>query len=142
MGPPADAHVDPATVERVVGSYPVRLAVLFGSQVSGSATPASDVDVAVAFDESLSTEERHRARLGLTVDRMEALGTDDVDVADFATVRPAVGVSALRSGRVLVGQAATVEAFADRLESMAESRSHEERVRQFDELLNRLEEAV
>lgn len=134
--------VDPATVRRVVSGRPIRLAVLFGSHARGTQTAESDVDVAVAFDGSLSPEARHRARLDLTVALMEALETDDVDVLDLETLPPAVGASALRTGIVLVGDPDLAAELAAQFEDRVTSRTHEERMRQFDELLDRLENTV
>jgi predicted nucleotidyltransferase len=37
--------------DRVAREFPVRMVVLFGSQVSGEASPDSDIDVAVVFEE-------------------------------------------------------------------------------------------
>lgn len=56
-------EIDTATIRSVVERYPVRLAVLYGSLARGTATAASDVDIAVAFDAELSPEERLRRRV-------------------------------------------------------------------------------
>jgi len=145
MTPPDEAAttgIDPGTVEHVLGDHPVRVAVLFGSHVRGTANAGSDIDLAVEFDDSLSEEERHRARLDLIVDLMEALRVNDVDVTDLDGIRPAVGASALRTGVVLLGSHDRITELRERFEARATDRSHEERMRQFDELIERLEEAV
>lgn len=137
-----DAGLDHATVKRVLEEHPVRVAVLYGSQVTGTATAESDVDVAIEFESSLSADERHRARLALVVDLMEGLGVNDVDVTDLESIRPAVGASALRTGVVLVGSDARVAELAEGFEARLSRRTHEERMQEFDELIERLEEAV
>ena len=103
--------VDPDRDRRVLEEYPIRLAVLFGSQAEGTAIQQSDVDIAVAFDEELSPTQRLDERIELTTELMTSLGTDAVDVADLETIRPAVGRSALENGEVLVGDRATLEAY-------------------------------
>jgi len=145
MSPVDDAvtgDVDPATLRRLLGEHPVRVGVLFGSQVQGSRTAESDVDIAVEFGDTLSTDERHRARLDLIVDVQETLGIDDVDVVDFGGVRPAVGASALRTGVVLVGDEERVERLREDFESRTTNRSHDERMREFDDIIERLEASL
>jgi len=136
------ATVDTADVTEVLQDHPVRIGVLFGSTVRGTETPESDVDVAVAFEESLPSADRHRARIDLVVDLMETLGVNDVDVTDLDGVRPAVGVSALRTGAVLVGDPDRIDRLREAFESRTTDRTHDERMRALDELIDRLEEAV
>lgn len=143
MEPAADELDDvPEPIGSVLREHPVRTAVLFGSRVQGTETAESDLDIAVEFDVDHSVDERHRARLELIVDLMEALDTDDIDVADLSAIRPAVGASALRTGVVLLGDADRVERLREDFERRTTHRSHEERMRAFDELLARLEETV
>lgn len=143
MEPAADV---PAEVTEPLGTvlrdHPVRTAVLFGSRIRGTETAQSDFDIAVEFDADLSVDERHRVRLELIVDLMEALETDDVDVTDLSTIRPAVGASALRTGVILIGDDERVEQLRADFERRATRRSHEERMHAFDELLDRLNDTV
>lgn len=134
--------VDPTVVRRVLREHPIRIGILFGSHVRGTETTESDVDVAVEFEDSLSDEERHRARIDLIVDLMEAIGVNDVDVTDLEDVRPAIGAAALRTGVALVGEEARIDRLREEFASQTIDRSHEQRMREFDELLDRLEEAV
>ena len=62
-----------ASDARVLGVF------LFGSQADGTATPRSDIDLAVLFDRDLTLNEE----LGFEVAVSQALGTDDVDVVDL-----------------------------------------------------------
>ena len=133
--------VDPNVVAEVVERYPVELAVLFGSHARDTASPGSDVDVAVAFAGDRSPSERLELRIELVVDLVEALGTDAVDVADFDSIRPAVGASALDHGTVLVGDGDALEAARDRFDDEPDE-SHEERMERFDSILDRLEADV
>lgn len=141
-GDDGSVSVDPTAVTRVLQDHPVQVGVLFGSHARGTATSESDVDVAVEFDDALSTEKRHQARIDLIVDLMERLGVNDVDVTDLEGVRPAVGASALRTGVVLIGRQSRVDRLREDFESRTTERTHNERMQQFDELLERLEEAM
>jgi len=63
-------------------------------------------------------------------------------VTDLDGVRPAVGVSALRTGAVLVGDPDRIDRLREAFESRTTDRTHDERMRALDELIDRLEEAV
>lgn len=136
---PGRESIDPTAVERVVEQHPVRAAVLYGSRVRGTAGADSDVDVAVAFEDRLSSAERLQARVELVVDLIEALGIDDVDVADLDAIRPAVGLSALEDGDVLLGDD-VARTYRDRFREAAvlDDETHEDRMRAFDAVLERL----
>jgi predicted nucleotidyltransferase len=138
------AAIDAESAVRTIEQYPVRLAVLFGSQVRGTATSKSDVDIAVAFEDALSAAERLEARIELTTALAKALGTDDIDVTDLDSVRPAVGSHALETGTRLVGDRTLLEEYADRYKRELEKdeQTHAERMRRFDALLERLEPKV
>jgi predicted nucleotidyltransferase len=140
----AGGDVDSEDVARIVERYPVRCAVLYGSRVRGTATADSDVDVAVAFEEGLSPTERLERRIDLTGDLIDALGTDDVDVADLDTIRPEVGLSALRTGCVLLGTQDVIEDYRERFEreTTIDEDTHEQRMRRFDSILEQLEGQV
>ncbi len=137
-----DPSIDRQAVREVLEQHPVRLGVLFGSQVRGTSGDHSDVDVAVEFDPSLSDERCYRAKLSLVVSLAKALGTDDIDVADFGDVEPDVGASALEHGVVLVGELERAEQLREQFESQLSTTTHEQRMRRFDELLTRMEERV
>jgi len=135
--------IDPEIVERVCRQYPVELAVLFGSQVRGTHSAASDVDVAVAFEGARDASDRLEGRISLTVDLIDALGTDRVDVADLDAIDPAVGLSALRTGRRLVGSKTTADRYRRGFEqAVGGETTHDERMAAFDALLERLEGQV
>jgi hypothetical protein len=61
----AGGDVDPEHIARIIERYPVPCAVLYGSQIRGTATADSDVDIAVAFEEGLSPTERLERRIDL-----------------------------------------------------------------------------
>ena len=131
-------------VTQVLEAYPVELAVLFGSYARGTETSESDIDVAVAFDGNRSPQERLELRIDLVVELTKALERDAVDVADFESIRPEIGLSALETGTVLVGGEDHVERLFDELEQEVESdeETHEDRMRRFDSILDQLEADV
>ena len=136
-------NVDPEAIRRVVEQYPVRCAVLYGSHVQATPTKESDVDIAVAFETDLTAAERLEQRVELTARLVDALGTDDVDVADLDAIRPEVGISALESGRRLYGDQKTLDEYLERFErETPDDETHEDRMRRFDSVLERLEESV
>lgn len=139
-----DTTIDVETdaLAETLEKHPIRVGVLFGSRATETAGQHSDVDVAVEFAGSLSEEQRIQARVELLVDLTELLGTDDVDVVDLDAIRPAVGRSALDSGQVLVGERERVETLLARFERETTTRTHEERMREFDNILDRMSEYV
>jgi predicted nucleotidyltransferase len=104
---------------------PVRLAVLFGSQVAGTTTTASDVDIGVAYDPGADgVTDTH---LSLVADLTRILGHEDVDVVRLETVDPRVAAEAIEHGRLLVGSRAEATRLREELEP--ERRRREETVR-------------
>jgi len=139
-GPTANIDID--EVRGVIEEYPVRCALLFGSHARGTATSSSDVDVAVAFEGGLSDENRLERRIELTTALSKALGVDDVDVTDLDRVRSEIGRSVLETGVVLVGDIEIVDEYRERFEREAVDESHDDRMRRFDDVLERLEGRV
>jgi len=138
------AATDGDEIATVLAQHPVRLAVLFGSQATGTATVESDIDVAVAFESDLSPAERLTERIDLTTALVRAFGTDAVDVTDLDSVSPAVGADALETGQLLVGDQATLSAYRRRFERerTETEETHDERMQQFKSILQRLDAAV
>lgn len=135
-------EVDTDALADLLEQHPVRVAVLFGSRATDTAGRHSDVDIAVESEERLSDDERLQSRVELLVEFIETLGTDDVEVVDLDSIRPGVGLSALDSGCLLVGDPSRVETLRDRFEREATKRSHEERMQQSDTILDRMKEHV
>ncbi len=139
----SDGTLDERALERlrvVLREHPIRLGVLFGSQATGTAGHHSDVDVAVEFEPTV--EDRFRAHLDLGTALALELGTDDVDVVDLETVRPAIGYAALAEGRLLVGDADRLEELASQFDQERERPTRRDRRERFDGALERLEELV
>jgi len=94
---------------------PVRLALLFGSCVTGDATSDSDVDIAVAYDSSVtSTTDTH---LTLVADLTRILGRDDIDVVRLTAVDPRIAVEALDTGELLVGSSEERDTLRNRFDT-------------------------
>lgn len=129
--------LDTGAIREVLDDAPVTLGILYGSQARGDATPSSDVDLAVVFEESLSSVERTRARVAL-IERIGAvLGTDDVDVVPLPEVSSRLYQEILEDGHLLYG---TLDE-SDRHEESGAS-THEARLEAFDEILADLEQVV
>jgi len=112
----AELHADvrEALVERLEEA-PVSLALLFGSYATGNATPGSDIDIGVVYDETL--EEVTDVHLSLVADLIRILGRDDIDVVRLTSVDPRIAVEALETGRLLVGSSEDATRLRDRLET-------------------------
>jgi len=81
--------------------YPsIRLAYLYGSQVTGQATPLSDVDIAIVLDKPLPARERLRLELRLETDLADYCGGEfDVHVINEAPL--AVKGRVVQTGKIL-----------------------------------------
>jgi predicted nucleotidyltransferase len=144
-GPGSDrstrASVDVDRVRSVLEDHPVRLAVLFGSQVAGTADPASDVDIAVEFDQSV--DDRGQALLAVLTDLSVALDRNDVDLAVVDDLEPRVGRVAFADGKLLCGSAERARQHRERFETEAESDQSDRSLRErFDETLASVDRLV
>lgn len=94
--------VDRNDLRACLTTFPISVAVLFGSTATGTDTPLSDVDVAVVVDRSV---DRHRTRLldEIRASLMETTGRDAIDLVDLDAVGPALGYEILSSGDLLLG---------------------------------------
>ena len=133
--------LDLEAIREVIARHPVDLAVLFGSQTRGQSSVESDIDIAVAFDDSVDPDDRISARIDLIVDLSARLGTDDIDIADLASIKPIVGEHAMRTGILLVGDEASRQTYLDHFqdEQNTAPASHEERMERFRSIVERLE---
>lgn len=130
--------LDVDAIEAVLAEVPVSLGVLYGSHARDEATPSSDVDLAVAFVDSLSSVERTRVRLDLIERLTRRLGVD-VDVVPLDRAPPTLRREIREDGIVIVGSRADLDAYR---ESESETRTREQRLTEFDELLGDLERVV
>jgi uncharacterized protein len=77
----------------------VRLVLLFGSQVTGQTHAASDVDVAVAYDQRLSLEERVAKAQALS-----AMLNKEVDLIDLRDARGVLLQQILAQRKTLINR--------------------------------------
>lgn len=133
--------VDIDTARDVLASHPVELAVLFGSHARGEQSVESDIDIAIAFDETVEDDRQIPARVDLIVDLSDQLETDAIDITDLDTVRPSVGAHALRTGILLVGDDTLREEYLTGYERHLETDtdSHEHRMKRLQNIVDRLE---
>lgn len=133
--------LDVDTIVSVLAESPVTVAVLYGSHARGEATGQSDIDLAVAFEEELSSIDRTRARLALIERLSVELETDDIDVVPLSRATPALLREIRSDGIVLYGSEESVPRVST-TESNVETETHEDRLAQFDELLTDIRRVV
>jgi len=110
-----DPTVDSLLDTSVCDDPAVEFVVVFGSQDTGEATPASDLDVAVKFADDLSVSERFDKRCFLSGD----LQRDDapfIDLSDIETVPLAVAHDAV-NGTFVCGDEHAFETFKSAIEA-------------------------
>lgn len=96
--PPVDREAITATLE----DHPVRLAILFGSRVTGTADPASDVDIAIELSDAAGTP-RTDVVMEVLVDLSTTLDRNDIDLSLVEDLKPRVGLAAFEHGELLLG---------------------------------------
>lgn len=131
--------LDLDTIAQVLDEAPVNLAILYGSYARGDTTTKSDIDLAVEFEESLSSIERTRARLGLIERLTTELETDEIDVTPLSQVSIELLQEILADGILIYGSPADLERYYDQ---SVEGSSHRDRIAEFDDLLGELERVV
>lgn len=133
--------LDVDTIVSVLAESPVTVAVLYGSHARDEATGRSDIDLAVAFEETLSSIDRTRARLALIERLSVELETDDIDVVPLSRTPPDLLREVRADGIVLYGSEESVPRVSN-TESKVEAETHEDRLAQFDELLTDIRRVV
>ena len=89
------------TKKRLAGIFKKRkvvFACLFGSQVKGKAGPLSDIDIAVYFDEKVSSDKRFDLRLQVLGELTELYKTDEVDLIMLNDAPPLLAHRILKEG--------------------------------------------
>jgi len=131
--------VDTDTIVSVLDDTPVTVAVLYGSHARGEPTAHSDIDLAVAFDESLSSLDQTRARLSLIEQLSSALGTDAIDVVPLSKAPVSLQREIQTDGIILYGSKDQLVPVDDENHT---HQTHEDRMDRFDELLTDIERVV
>ena len=81
-------------LDPLCGQYHLRLIIVFGSTVTGSRGPESDVDLALLADAPLDL-------VAVTTDVIRLLHTDHVDVVDLRRASPLLAMEVARHGRLV-----------------------------------------
>jgi predicted nucleotidyltransferase len=126
-------------IVRILERAPVTLCILYGSHARGEPTGRSDIDLAVAFDESLSSVERTRARLGLIEQLSTELGTDDVDVVPLSDASSPLLEEILTDGVLIYGSMTDLEPYRGQTPSPS---TRQDRLATFDDVLEELDRVV
>lgn len=112
-GPLATVSGDPSAevegagaeaIARDLSQHPISLALAFGSRVSGSPLPWSDLDLAVRFDDDVTDEERLRLLDRIAADVEALTEADSVDVVELDRIGPHRAYRALHEGVLLLGE--------------------------------------
>jgi predicted nucleotidyltransferase len=123
-----------STLER----YPVRLAILFGSQASEKTHSKSDIDIAVELDGLRPGDEGFNDTFfELSAALEQAVGDSDVDVVDVNTLGPDFAAAVFDTGRVLLDDDQRVDELREELTAGRDDRSPKER---FDDALRKIDE--
>jgi len=127
--------LDIESIVRIFERGPVRLGFIYGSHVRGEAGSRRDIDLAVAFDESLSSFERTRARLELIEQLSTELGTNDVDVVRLSDAPSELLEEILADGALIYGSMTDLEPYQGQAPP---SSTHQDRLAAFDDVLEEL----
>jgi predicted nucleotidyltransferase len=92
-------------LKTVFEKYGVVLAFLYGSQATGTASPLSDVDIALLFGREVPEKERFDQVLRLHGELAHIFKRDDVNVVDIAQGTPLLNNEIRLHGIVLYSQA-------------------------------------
>lgn len=135
--------VDSGTLRTVLQQYPIRLAVLFGSQVVGNADSRSDIDLAIELaphDDEATTD----LYMSILTDLSIALERDDIDLTLVKDLKPRVGLAAFTRGELLIGSAERMRTHRERFERQVEQLDASEPSpgERFDAVLERISDTV
>ena len=108
----------------------IEFAVMFGSRVSGDERASSDLDIAVKFNDALSSHERFRKRCFLSGD-LQSEDAPFIDISDIDELPLAVSHDAV-GGDLLCGDDRAFHAFKQEIEATFEERRDDLRRHQRD----------
>ncbi|WP_436901941.1 type VII toxin-antitoxin system MntA family adenylyltransferase antitoxin [Halovenus halobia] len=129
-----------SAVAETLADHPVEVGFLFGSQARGETHEQSDVDVAVAFEDTSSGDLSHvDARLSLGADLALTLGTDEIDVIDLRSASQSLARAVFRDGERLAGTETDARRLRDAVleQGKSDTRSPAER---FDDSLSAIDD--
>ena len=111
--------VEDVVRESVCADPAVEFVVLFGSQTTGAAGPASDIDIAIKFTDQLSAQERFQKWCFFAGD-LQHEAAPAVDVSDIEQLPIDVAHDAV-AGEVLCGDSDAFERFKARIDDRFET---------------------
>lgn len=121
-----DSRVEP--LQDALSDQPVSFAMIFGSIVTGDASPGSDIDVAVELDAARPGDDGYSdVFLGVYAAITDAVPVD-VDLVDVHTMSPEFASVAFENGTVVVGSETRRAALEEKLASKPSLESARERV--------------
>ena len=125
----------------LLAQYPVRLAYVYGSVARGQATPLSDVDVGVLFDETLSDYDQFKSALRLACRLQDVVETQlEVEARVMNTMSIDILGAIVTEGVCLYARSdADREAYEKPIRQMYASRRAEARRKARRNLLRMLE---
>lgn len=135
---PLDDSIPLERIQEVFQDHGIQLAILFGSHASGESHGRSDIDIAVALDDTQPADPEYNDRFfGLSADLSQTLQTDDVDLVDLHTAPPELTAAIFEQGILLVGDPDRAAALQEQLtEQETSDQSPRER---FDTALTRID---
>lgn len=126
--------------ESICRDSDIEFVVAFGSQVTDGSRPSSDLDIAMKFDDELSSHERFQKRCFLSGD-LQRSDAPFIDVSDIETLPVDVANDAV-NGQFLCGDEAAFRAFKADIEAAFEAQSDDIRRRQRDVIERIAEEGL
>lgn len=136
-----ERSLDREAIRSVLEEHPVRLAVLFGSQVQNTADARSDVDIAVELEPS-ARDDAPTVVMELLADLSIALDRNDIDLGLVNELEPRVGLAAFTHGDLLVGTPDRAESHRQTFESRVSEQSRDDLRERFDAVLDNLDSAL
>lgn len=122
---PDDGQLDvPASVKETLCTDPgIEFVVVFGSRVTTTSRPSSDLDIAIKFSEALSSDERFRKRCHLSGHVQES-DAPVIDLSDIDDLSLEFAHAAVK-GELLCGDEQTFQRFKTDVEAEFEDKQEE-----------------
>jgi predicted nucleotidyltransferase len=134
------SNLDVDAIVQILEEIPVTHAILYGSHARDDATATSDIDLAVEFEDSLTSGERTQTRVAIIERLCTTLETDDVDVIPLSHAPAELVEEIFRDGILIYGSSEGLERY-EQVRSQ-EHQTHRDRLEEFDDLLAELEQVV
>lgn len=134
----ANGPLDTAAIIDLIDDLPVTLVVLYGSHAREEETEESDIDLAIAYRDTVPEIERTRARFAL-IDRLSTRLDTAVDVVPLSETVGSLRRAICEEGVVVYGEPAEFDAFCT---DGSVPTTHDERLAAFDDVVATLKRVV